>query len=62
MMKIRLADSEDLPRLMEIFAIARTYQKSHGNPTQWPEGYPPEQKVRGISTGDFAMCLKRTEM
>ena len=38
--KIRLASSEDLPRLMEIFDIARGYQKSHGNATKWKEGYP----------------------
>lgn len=58
MMKIRLADSEDLPRLMEIFAIARTYQKSHGNPTQWPEGYPPEQKVREDIDREFCYVFE----
>lgn len=50
-MNIRLAHNEDLPHLLEIFEIARAYQKSHGNPTQWP-GYPSEQKVKqDISQG-----------
>lgn len=57
-MEIRSAKLQDLPRLMEIFDIAREYQKSHGNPTQWPVGYPPEQKVREDIDNGFCYVLE----
>lgn len=51
-MKIRLAEKQDVGRLMEIFNIAREYQRTHGNPTQWENGYPQKALVlRDIETG-----------
>ena len=44
-MKIRQAEKQDVGRLMEIFDIAREYQRTHGNPTQWGNGYPREAQV-----------------
>lgn len=44
-MKIRPAEKQDIGRLMEIFGIAREYQRIHGNPTQWRNGYPQEMLV-----------------
>ena len=59
--KIRLASSEDLPRLMEIFDIARGYQKSHGNATQWTEGYPSQQTVAQDILQGFCYVLDEDE-
>lgn len=38
---VRPANRADLPRLMEIYAIARKFMADNGNPTQWPAHYPP---------------------
>lgn len=37
---IRLAVSEDLPEILEIYKSARHRMKEAGNPTQWGESYP----------------------
>lgn len=37
---IRKAVKQDLPRLMEIYAIARAYMKASGNPRQWRDDRP----------------------
>lgn len=39
---IRPATVQDLPRILEIYASARTFMAQNGNPTQWPSTYPPE--------------------
>lgn len=57
-MNVRLACIEDLPRLMKIFDSARAYQKSHGNPTQWPKGYPARQKVEQDIREGFCYVLE----
>ena len=59
--KIRSASSEDLPRLMEIFDAARAYQISHGNATQWPEGYPSQQTVTQDILEEFCYVLEEDE-
>ena len=40
---IRPAVEADLPRLQEIFAHARRFMASSGNPCQWTGGYPSYQ-------------------
>ena len=46
-MMIRHAKKADLNRIMEIYAIARAYMASHGNPDQWgPTNWPPESLIR----------------
>ena len=37
---IRPATAADLPRLLEIYDIARRFMAENGNPTQWPATYP----------------------
>ena len=32
---IRLAKEEDIPRLLEIYAMAKEFMRKTGNPTQW---------------------------
>ena len=43
-MEIRKAKLADLPRMMEIYAEARAYMRRNGNPTQWANGYPSEER------------------
>lgn len=44
---IRPAKESELPRLMEIFSIAKAYMLRSGNGTQWGEEYPSEDLLRG---------------
>ncbi len=34
-MTIRNSKEQDFMRIMEIYAFAREYMKTHGNPNQW---------------------------
>ena len=43
---IRLAQTEDMPRILEIYAAARVFMRSHGNDTQWGLTYPGEELLR----------------
>ena len=50
---IRKSKPEDLPRLMEIFAHARSFMVSTGNPDQWAEDYPGrELLLKDIGSSD----------
>ena len=40
---VRLAKPGDLPRILELYAIARAYMAHSGNPNQWPETYPNQE-------------------
>ena len=37
---IRLAEKSDLDAVEKVYAAARAYMRSSGNPTQWVDGYP----------------------
>ena len=37
---VRKAVRGDLPALLAIYENARRFMQTHGNPTQWPAGYP----------------------
>lgn len=70
-MGIRPAKYEDLPRILEIYAIGRAYMRSTGNMQQWAGGYPQEEVLKddiakkqlfvceenGILHGVFAFIL-----
>ncbi|MBQ0058056.1 MAG: GNAT family N-acetyltransferase [Bacteroidales bacterium] len=57
-MTIRKATHSDIPRMMEIFAIARRFMAETGNPNQWAETYPSvEQLTDDISRGDSFVCM-----
>lgn len=43
---IRNALPRDWDDIMEIYAIARGFMKTTGNPTQWGDTFPPEDMVR----------------
>lgn len=40
---IRKAEKQDLPRIHEIYAIARQFMRDNGNHAQWGEGDRPEE-------------------
>lgn len=40
MLQIRKAQPEDLDSILEVYAAARRFMRSHDNPTQWKGGYP----------------------
>ncbi len=44
-MKIVKATHADIERVMEIYGAAVSYMRSHGNPTQWVDGYPYREVV-----------------
>lgn len=57
-MTIRNTQISDLPRLQEIFAIARRFMAATGNPTQWDENYPSEDMLLDdIARQDSFVCL-----
>ena len=44
-MKIRKSRMEDVNDIMKIIAAAKQYMASHGNTTQWIDGYPGEEVI-----------------
>ena len=43
---IRLATTNDLPRIFEVYAVARQLMRDAGNPTQWGDTFPTEDLLR----------------
>lgn len=55
---IRQSTLADIPRLQEIFAIARRFMAATGNPNQWADGYPGEELLRSdIASGDSYVVI-----
>lgn len=51
---IRHATKNDLPRILEIYDVARQFMRQSGNMTQWVNGYPSEPLLRqDIMNGDL---------
>lgn len=44
-MIVELAELGQLPRIQEIYAVAREYMKESGNPKQWVNGYPTKEML-----------------
>lgn len=56
---IRHTTTADIPRLKEIFAIARRFMAEAGNPNQWTEGYPSKELLQeDIDSGDSYVIVK----
>ncbi|MBQ9974671.1 MAG: GNAT family N-acetyltransferase [Oscillospiraceae bacterium] len=57
-MLIRNSLPGDLPRIMEIYALARDFMARTGNPNQWgPTKWPPEELIRtDIRLGKSFVC------
>ena len=43
---IRLAREQDLPRIFEVYAVARQLMRVSGNPRQWGDHFPPHDLLR----------------
>ena len=58
--RIRKARPEDLEQIMEIYAYARAFMASHGNPNQWgPNQWPPRELIEeDIRCGDSYVCVR----
>lgn len=57
-MVIRQSTPEDLPEILRLIAAARAFMVEHGNPSQWPEGYPSaEQLSSDIACGHSYVCV-----
>lgn len=56
-MTIRQTTENDIPRLMEVFAVARHFMSATGNPHQWAATYPSrEQLLDDVQHGDSFVC------
>ena len=54
---IRPTEEADLPRVMEMYAIARAYMRQTGNVSQWGTDYPSEDFIREeIVLGHSFVC------
>lgn len=44
--RIEQAVREDLPRIEEIYAMARKFMAENGNPSQWGSSHPPVEQLK----------------
>ncbi len=58
-MKARRATLCDLPRILQIYGIARELMKASGNPGQWGAVYPPEELVKNDLEKGYLHVLER---
>lgn len=62
-MIIRKAKHEDIPQMLNIFAIARRFMVETGNPNQWAATYPSVQQLTDdINSGDSYICIENGNM
>ncbi len=58
-MTVRPARKEDLPKILELYAVARRFMKEHGNPDQWGDTHPdPELPAGDIERGEGFVVLR----
>ncbi len=56
---IRRSTPEDIPRLQEIYAIAREFMVGTGNPHQWDADYPSMGLLlEDVGSGDSYVCMQ----
>lgn len=57
-LEIRKTRKEDIPQIKQIFATARQFMASNGNPDQWAPTYPSdEQLLNDINNGDSFVVI-----
>lgn len=55
---VRKSELNDIEHLKVIFARARSFMESTGNPDQWGDGYPKEELILDdIRSGDSYVCV-----
>ncbi|MDO4344119.1 MAG: GNAT family protein [Eubacteriales bacterium] len=61
-MYIRKAKEADMETILSIYARARDFQKSTGNPNQWKDGYPQrELLLEDLVQGCLYVCIQETQ-
>ncbi len=56
-MLIRKTEEKDIAAAADIYAEAREYMKSRGNPDQWRDGYPSAKEIReDMTEGASYVC------
>lgn len=62
-MEIRKATGNDTERILELYAMARTFMRENGNPDQWGDHYPPKELVvRDIAEEMSYVCEEDGEI
>ena len=62
-MNIRKSTTADLPRIEEIYTMARAFMREHDNPTQWAGAYPSVDIVKqDIQAGKSYVCEDEGEI
>ncbi len=62
-MNIETATENDLEEILKIYADARAFMKSHGNPDQWGDGHPPRELIeRDIAQGKSYVCRENGQI
>lgn len=62
-MEIRKTRPEELEEVMEIYAHARKFMAEHGNPNQWKNTNPSEERIRqDIAEGKSYVCTAENEI
>lgn len=56
-MEIRISTMNDVDEIMNIFSTAREYMVSHGNATQWENGYPSESVLKNDITNGSSYVI-----
>lgn len=59
--KIELATINDLPKILDVYSIARKYMKENGNETQWGENYPPKEMLINDIKNKILYVIKKDE-
>lgn len=60
---VRQAKLQDLPRLEEIYALARRFMAENGNPTQWGTTHPTrEQLIMDIHEGKLFVVTEENQI
>ena len=62
-MQIRKATLCDIDEIQRVYAYAREYMRTHGNPTQWGNTYPTENIILSdIEKGDLYVCTENEKI
>ena len=62
-MIIRKSTPQDLQAIMNIYAGARAFMQSSGNPNQWKDGHPAREMVeRDIQAGSSYVCVHNNDV
>lgn len=61
-MIIRKATERDLPRILDIYAIARQRMKETGNPNQWKDTYPSRELLLSDIAKEWLYVMEEEEI